>query len=359
VGGSRRVIVEADGGSRGNPGPAGWGALVRDAATGTVLVERWAGIGPATNNVAEYSGLIAGLTAALALGEPVDVEVRMDSKLVVEQMSGRWKVKHPDMVPLAGEAMALVRQLAQVSFTWIPREANRDADRLANRAMDEQQSTATPTAPLKGFDSTLLTRTAMVWARHGQTEHSARKLFSGSSDPVLTELGERQAEALVLRLQREPIDLILASPLRRAQQTAAAAAAVLGLEVGTDERLRETDFGTWEGFSYAEIAQRDPEALRAWQASPTVAPPGGESFAATEVRVRSLWADVLARHEGLTVLLVSHVSPIKTAIRIALEAPPATLHRLHLDLCSVSICDVYGDGHSVLRVANDHAHLPV
>lgn len=348
-------MVEADGGSRGNPGPAGYGALVRDVATGTVLVERWAGIGTATNNVAEYSGLIAGLSAALSLGEPVDVEVRMDSKLVVEQMSGRWKIKHPDLTALAGEATALARQLARVSFTWIPRESNRDADRLANRAMDEQQVAA---APLKGFDTSVMARTAMVWARHGQTEHSARKVFSGSSDPVLTELGERQAAALALRLRREPIDVILASPLRRAQQTAAAAAEVLGLQVSTDDRLRETDFGTWEGLSYAEIQDRDPLGLQAWQASAAVAPPGGESFAATEVRVRALWADVLARHDGQTVLLVSHMNPIKTALRIALDAPPATLHRLHLDLCSVSICDAYGDGHSVLRVANDHADVP-
>ena len=100
---SRRLVVEADGGSRGNPGPAGYGAVVRDAVTGEVLAERAAGIGRATNNVAEYGGLIAGLTAAVEL-DPAEVEVRMDSKLVVEQMSGRWQVKHPAMKPLADEA---------------------------------------------------------------------------------------------------------------------------------------------------------------------------------------------------------------------------------------------------------------
>ncbi len=132
-----KLIVEADGGSRGNPGPAGYGAVVLDPATEEVLAERAEGLGVATNNVAEYQGLIAGLRAARELGA-TDVEVRMDSKLVVEQMSGRWKVKHPAMQPLAREAAALVRDIGRVSFGWVPRERNRRADALANQAMDAQ-----------------------------------------------------------------------------------------------------------------------------------------------------------------------------------------------------------------------------
>ena len=132
-----KVIVEADGGSRGNPGPAGYGAVVLDAATEEVLAERSEGLGVTTNNVAEYRGLIAGLRAALDLGAD-DVEVRMDSKLVVEQMAGRWKVKHPAMQPLAREAGELVAALGAVRFGWIPRARNTRADALANRAMDAQ-----------------------------------------------------------------------------------------------------------------------------------------------------------------------------------------------------------------------------
>ena len=113
---SRRFIVEADGGSRGNPGPAGYGALVRDAATGKVLAERAASVGRATNNVAEYGGLVAGLQAALDLDASAQVEVRMDSKLVVEQMSGRWKIKHPDMQQLALQAQKIARQLGGVTL---------------------------------------------------------------------------------------------------------------------------------------------------------------------------------------------------------------------------------------------------
>ncbi len=129
------VIVEADGGSRGNPGPAGFGALVRDGATGQILAERSVALGIATNNVAEYSGLIAGLEAAAEL-EADAVEVRMDSKLVVEQMAGRWKVKHPNMRPLAIQAQRLANRFVQVSYVWVPRAQNTAADRLANLAMD-------------------------------------------------------------------------------------------------------------------------------------------------------------------------------------------------------------------------------
>src|SRR6195952_4344072 len=132
--GRRSLTVEADGGSRGNPGPAGYGALVREGSI--VLAERAASIGRATNNVAEYRGLIAGLEAAAEVDPQADIDVRMDSKLVVEQMSGRWKVKHPDMRPLALEASDLARRFPRVTYTWIPRSKNAAADRLANEAMD-------------------------------------------------------------------------------------------------------------------------------------------------------------------------------------------------------------------------------
>ncbi len=133
---TRRLIVEADGGSRGNPGLAGYGAVVRDARTGEVLAEVSDPIGRATNNVAEYSGLLAGLRAAAKLAPGAETEVRMDSRLVVEQMSGRWRIKHPDLRPLAEQASQAARALGRVTYTWVPRERNTHADRLANQAMD-------------------------------------------------------------------------------------------------------------------------------------------------------------------------------------------------------------------------------
>jgi probable phosphoglycerate mutase len=133
---ARKILIQADGGSRGNPGTAGYGAVVLDAVTGEVLAEVSEAIGRATNNVAEYSGLVAGLRAAGKLAPGSAAEVRMDSKLVVEQMSGRWKIKHPDLQPLAAEARQAARALGRVTYTWVPRERNTHADRLANQAMD-------------------------------------------------------------------------------------------------------------------------------------------------------------------------------------------------------------------------------
>src|SRR6201990_492560 len=121
------VVLEADGGSRGNPGPAAYGAVLKDAATGEVIAEDGTTIGVATNNVAEYSGLIAGLRLAEEFAPEAEIEVRMDSQLVVEQMSGRWRIKHPDMRPLATEANRLAP--FGTTYTWIPRESNQQADR--------------------------------------------------------------------------------------------------------------------------------------------------------------------------------------------------------------------------------------
>ncbi len=118
----RRLLIEADGGSRGNPGTAGYGAVVSDAVTREVLAELSEPIGRATNNVAEYSGLVAGLRAAGKLAPGSPAEVRMDSKLVVEQMSGRWQIKHPDLRALAAEARQAARALGRVTYTWVPRE---------------------------------------------------------------------------------------------------------------------------------------------------------------------------------------------------------------------------------------------
>nr|WP_225219217.1 reverse transcriptase-like protein [Arthrobacter gallicola] len=131
----RTLIVEADGGSRGNPGHAGYGALVRDPETGEILAEKAQYLGIVSNNVAEYSGLIAALELAHEIDPDAWILAKMDSKLVVEQMSGRWKIKHEDMQRLAAQARSTVDP-RRVKYQWIPREINKDADRLSNEAMD-------------------------------------------------------------------------------------------------------------------------------------------------------------------------------------------------------------------------------
>ncbi|WP_411757636.1 bifunctional RNase H/acid phosphatase [Streptomyces venezuelae] len=484
-----QLVVEADGGSRGNPGPAGYGAVVLDPVSGETLAERAEFIGVATNNVAEYKGLIAGLKAARELSLDARVRVRMDSKLVVEQMSGRWKIKHPDMKPLAAEA-ARILPASQVTYEWIPREMNKHADRLANEAMDAGKrgrqwspsdsaaaldrgaaralATPPPSGPpgdqaagaaaaraaLAGANASggargsagsgragaavapaapaglvtaaraaeadealfgqgdplaaagqvtaaeadrdrdaaraagaqvpgpstgpealaagttpgvgwaapdLGTPATFVLLRHGETALTPEKRFSGSggTDPELSPAGRRQAEAVATALAaRGTIQAVVTSPLRRCRETAQAVADRLGLPVTVENGLRETDFGAWEGLTFAEVKDRYPADLQAWLDSPKAAPTGGgESFSQVTRRVSAARDRLLAAHAGRTVLLVSHVTPVKTLVRLALGAPPESLFRMELAAASLSAVAYYADGNASLRLLNDTSHL--
>ncbi|MFE4666768.1 bifunctional RNase H/acid phosphatase [Streptomyces sp. NPDC056716] len=467
----REFIVEADGGSRGNPGPAGYGAVVSDAATGETLAEEREFLGVVTNNVAEYRGLVAGLRAAHALDPEARVHVRMDSKLVVEQMSGRWQLKHPDMKLLALEASRIFPP-NRVTYEWIPRAQNKHADRLANEAMDTGTAPRTPkgaasatglasrtpkgaasatglasrtpkgaasatglasrtpneaagttgsaprgandssgaaTAPRKGrgelrdqppptatltttekfaADARAATNIAnpaptttpgwgtgtgtgtpapmpppvtFILLRHGETPLTPQKRFSGSggSDPALSATGRDQAERAATALARRgTVEAIIASPLTRTRETAAAVAARLGLDVTIEDGLRETDFGAWEGLTFAEARQRNPDDLTAWLTSPDAEPTGGgESFAATAIRVAAAQEKLLAAYAGRTVLLVTHVTPIKTLVRFALGAPPESMFRMELSAASLSVVAHYADGNASVRLFNETSHL--
>ncbi|MFQ6399135.1 bifunctional RNase H/acid phosphatase [Nocardia sp. KC 131] len=425
------VIVEADGGSRGNPGPAGYGAVVFDAAHANVLAERREYIGVATNNVAEYRGLIAALEAATELGARV-VSVRMDSKLVIEQMAGRWKIKHPAMIPLADRARRLIAGFDRVSFTWIPRAENSYADRLANEAMDDAalvgevrtaldagpapaadrsssvdnaDSTAGQSDSAAGVERELpswidevadaqaadtaedaapnsadtasnspategSTQTAPGWTgatgrptrllllRHGQTELSIQRRYSGRGNPPLTELGREQAaRAAKMLASKGDIAAVVCSPLGRARETAQAAATALDVPVHVIDGLIETDFGDWEGLTFLEAAQRDPQLHARWMGDPSVAAPGGESFDQVRERVEAARRDLIALYPGANLVVVSHVTPIKTMLQLALGVGPSLLYRLHLDLASLSIAEFYPDGGASVRLVNDTSYL--
>ncbi|MFF0742611.1 bifunctional RNase H/acid phosphatase [Streptomyces sp. NPDC004111] len=422
----RSLVVEADGGSRGNPGPAGYGAVVLDPHTGETLAEAAEYIGVATNNVAEYKGLIAGLKAARDLFPDARVHVRMDSKLVVEQMSGRWKIKHPDMKPLAAEAATILPR-AQVRYEWIPREKNKHADRLANEAMDagkkgrqwepsgsaaassspaaaaaepprvvgdaaagaararaalagaraaapapeglfalDEEPAAAPQEPSTpsvgwGVTADLGEPATLVLLRHGETPLTPEKRFSGSggSDPMLSAVGRKQAEAVADALAaRGTVQAIVSSPLLRCRETADAVARRLGLPVQVEEDLRETDFGAWEGLTFAEVKQRHPEDLDDWLDSPDAAPTGGgESFAEVAVRVAAARDRLTEKYAGRTVLVVTHVTPVKTLVRLALGAPPQALFRMELSAASLSAVAYYADGNASVRLLNDTSHL--
>ncbi|MET4667678.1 MULTISPECIES: bifunctional RNase H/acid phosphatase [Streptomyces] len=439
---ARRLVVEADGGSRGNPGPAGYGAVVIDAATGETLAEAAEYIGVATNNVAEYRGLIAGLTAAKALfpdaGDALRVHVRMDSKLVVEQMSGRWKIKHPDMKPLAARAAAILPP-SSVTYEWIPRAQNKHADRLANEAMDAGRdgrqweasastaeldapartplpdrgppgdavagaakaraalaaarggtadagtlfdvdagaseepeptdvtavacTTAVPASPQVGWAAApdLGTPATFILLRHGETLLTPEKRFSGSggTDPELSAVGRDQAARAALHFAAlGTVQDIVCSPLRRCRETAAAVADRLGLDVRIEDGLRESDFGAWEGLTFGEVRERYGDDLTAWLADPETAPTGGgESFTEVADRVAAARDRLTARYAGRTVLVVTHVTPIKTLVRLALEAPAQSMFRMELSAASISTVAYYGDGNASVRLLNDTSHL--
>jgi ribonuclease H / adenosylcobalamin/alpha-ribazole phosphatase len=200
--------------------------------------------------------------------------------------------------------------------------------------------------------------TVTLLLRHGQTLNSVQKRYAGVSDVALTEVGVQQAAAAGQRLASAGIAAIVTSPLRRAVRTAQEVAAASGAPVEADEGFREADFGAWDGLTFSEVRERWPAELTAWLADPAVAPPGGESFLDASARVNGALRRVLAGHRGQTVLIVSHVTPIKTLVAAALLAPPPALYRMHLDVAALCQVDWYADGPAVLRSFNDTSHLP-
>ena len=199
--------------------------------------------------------------------------------------------------------------------------------------------------------------TVTLLLRHGQTPLSVQKRYAGRSDVPLTETGVLQAAAAAKRLASAGIGVIVTSPLLRATRTAQEVAEVTGAAVVTDDGFRETDFGTWEGLTFAEVRQRWPAEMTAWLADSTVAPPGGESLAEVSVRVTEALHRTLAGRDRQTILIVSHVTPIKTLVAAALLAPPAALYRMHLDVAALCEIDWHADGPAVLRSFNDTGHL--
>jgi ribonuclease H / adenosylcobalamin/alpha-ribazole phosphatase len=384
----RRVVVEADGGSRGNPGPAAYGALVKDADTGRVLAEDGTTIGVASNNVAEYRGLIAGLTMAQTVAPDADIEVRMDSKLVVEQMSGNWKIRHPDMKPLALEANRLAP--FGTTYTWVPRLENAHADRLANEALDGTRSGVTfyedvplpeppgvspeePDSAVEEAESPEGRRTmqedvagyrgwsppggpvtTLVLVRHGATSLTESKRFSGGlggSNPGLTDEGRAQVREVAewLAPLGEAVETVVTSPVRRTRESAEILAERLGLDLVEEPGFAEMEFGTWDRMTFAEVREQRSEELEQWLGNLDVAPGGGESFRDVHRRVLAGLARLLERYAGRTVIVVSHVTPIKTLVAHAVDAPLSALFRMELSTASVSVVSFFGDDPDDLR----------
>jgi probable phosphoglycerate mutase len=289
----------------------------------------------------------------------------MDSKLVVEQMSGRWKIKHPDMRPLAMEANRLAP--FGTTYTWVPRELNKHADRLANEALDGLRSGVTvhgaddpdslveevesPTGQVetgssgsfRGWSPPGGPVTTLVLVRHGATVHTAAKRFSGglaSSNPGLSDEGRDQVREVAdwLAPLGASIEAVVASPVRRTVESAQILAARLDLPLVEEPGFAEMEFGSWDGMTFTEVHDQQPDQLQAWLGSLDVAPGGGgETFHEVEARVLAGLARVLERYAGQTVAVVSHVTPIKTLVAHAVDAPLTSLFRMELSTASVSV----------------------
>ncbi len=367
-----KVLIQADGGSRGNPGPAAYGAVLTDAETGEVIAEDGSTIGVASNNVAEYSGLIAGLRLAAEFAPEAEVEVRMDSKLVVEQMSGNWKIKHPSMKPLAAEAASLAP--AGTTYTWVPREQNKHADRLANEALDgtrdgvtvageslieeiEEERPPSMQSQMRGWSGPGGPPTTVVLVRHGVTPHTLEKRFSGglaSANPGLSDEGRDQIRAVAdwLGPLADRVDAVVASPVRRTLESAEILAEALGRPVEIEAGFAEMEFGVWDGMTFGEVGEKYPAELKSWLGSVDIAPEGGESFATVQERVLAGLGRLLETHAGKTVVVVSHVTPIKTLVANAVDAPLEAVFRMELTPASVTVLSYYDDGRASMRMYN-------
>jgi probable phosphoglycerate mutase len=267
------------------------------------------------------------------------------------------------MKPLARRASGLLAEFDEVTLEWIPRERNKHADRLANQAMDGAAGIApkptrtTSAAEPPSWSLPAGRPTRLVLVRHGSTDHSPQRLFSGRNQLALSELGRAQAAALAARFAGFDAAGMVSSPLPRTRQTAAAIASGLGIEFDDVDGLVETDFGAWEGLSLSEVREQWPEEYRSYSASGSGSPPHGESFDDVLRRVRRSRDELIRRFAGQTVLVVTHVTPIKTLLRLALDAPFQTMFRIHLDTASVSVVDYFENGATSVRLVNDTSHL--
>ena len=379
------LIIEADGGSRGNPGRAGSGAIVINADTGEVILEIAKFIGVATNNVAEYLALKAGLEGALHINPVARILVRMDSKLVIEQMSGTWKIKHPDMIQLAAEVQKIARG-HDIKWMWIPREENTRADALANKAMDEgidseiSSEGETLRSPIVEFNQSAPSSvrapggvtaplTTVVLIRHGRTHLTESKRISGrgGEDPKLSDLGRidaRLAAEAIAQIGKSgpwsylsPVSAIVSSPIQRTQDTANIIANEIGLPASINEDIAEISFGDWDGFTNEEVKLKWPAEFSAWQGSWDTAPPNGESLKEFDARVTRGLLAIVEAHAGKTVAIISHVMPIRGIARKAMEGGVSAYWSPQISPCSISIMRFWGDQAAEVITLNSTSHL--
>lgn len=404
---TRVLRIEADGGSRGNPGDSGSGAVIIDLTTGELLAEIAEFIGTATNNVAEYRAVLAAVQLSALIDESAELQIALDSKLVVEQMSGRWRIKNESLFELANQLQSAIAR-RKVDFTWMPREQNYRADALANEAMDsrvsvvrrfdtedipnelansepvftfaEKPTEKTSAAHLE-FNSEKPSSvraerdvkaqlTTVILVRHGRTALTESHKISGrgGTDPELSVLGLDDARRVAEEITQVGVagffsqikkpTVIVSSPIMRARQTAEAISKAINVPVAVEQGLAEIDFGDWDGYTNQEVAEKWGETYEAWRGDINIAPPGtGESLVAFDARVQKARHDILARYEGQTVVVVAHVMPIRGFIKAAIDANWPIYWRQSVAPCSISVARFWADEAAELTCTNYTTHL--
>jgi probable phosphoglycerate mutase len=357
---ARHFICSADGGSRGNPGPAAYGAVVTE--NGKILHELYETIGIETNNVAEYSGLLAALRKVNEIDPTATVEVHMDSKLVVEQMSGRWQIKHPGMRILAKDARD-AHDPSLVTYKWIPRDQNSHADRLANKALDGDATTMNAPQQKNFLTERLVsgeTPTTIYFIRHGETILTPERRFSGAggSDPELSEIGVAQAKQVALEIAARKPDVLIASPMVRTRQTAEEIQKTTGLDIHFDEAWVECAFGEWDGLTVADVQQLYPNEWLAWVSGTDFAPKGGESYEDVFERISGPIKDLADNYPGKTVVVVAHNVVVKAIACEIMGVPIDTFFHIDVAPCSITTAQIYpSDGLRVLKSLSDRSYI--
>ncbi len=199
--------------------------------------------------------------------------------------------------------------------------------------------------------------TTLVLVRHGVTKHTAAKAFSGGlggDNPPLTQEGREQVllTAEWLKPLASSVSTVVASPVLRTVETGELVAGTLGARLVEEPAFAEIEFGEWEGLTFGEVAQRFPEEMKGWMGATEVAPPGGESFDSAQSRVLAGLSRVLETHAGQTVVVSSHVSPIKLIVAHALGAPIGGVFNMELSPASVTVVSFFSDGRASLRLFN-------
>jgi probable phosphoglycerate mutase len=268
------------------------------------------------------------------------------------------------MQQLATQAQRIARQLAAVRYTWVPRAQNGAADALANSAMDgkpvHRDDAAEPAVledDVEPVEPVAVVTTVTHLLRHGSTEHTPERRYSGRNDLPLSRMGRAEADAAAARAARLGVEVVVASPIRRTRETAEIVAVVLGLPVAYDDDLMELDFGDLEGLTFDEALAKHPLATRRFAADVTAKAPGGESIADVSTRVARARRRILDHHAGRTVLVVSHVTPIKLFLAAGLSTGDDVVHRIFLGAACLSTVAWSSDGRTSVRLVNDTSHL--